>query len=64
MTCHFCNKVKGIFMAMKHPGKLEFQKKILMQRAKIAKLADDVRTNRVRIVTARAELKALRGKRS
>ena len=49
---------------VKNRGKLEFQRKVLEQRAKIAKLAEGVKTSRVKIITAKAELKALRGRRS
>lgn len=62
-NCRFCEKVRNLFM-VKSRGKLEFQRKVLEQRAKIAKLAEGVKTSRVKIITAKAELKALRGRRS
>jgi hypothetical protein len=62
LTCRAARAVWEFAMRSKNPGRLEHQQKILQKRASIAKLQDQIRNSRIRLVTARAELKQMRSR--
>lgn len=54
---------RGIFsMRSKNVGRLEHQRKVLEKRAAMARMGEQVRQLRVKIMTTRTELKSLRGR--
>ncbi len=62
LTCRATRYLLEKIMPKRTPGKLEHQRKVLEKRASIAKLQDGIRGSRLKLITARAELKSMRGR--